>query len=34
MGKSVGALYSLRFYALEDLREILGQTGNSNDDKR
>jgi len=29
MGKSIGAIYNLRFYALEDLRKILGQNRNS-----
>lgn len=33
MGKSIGALYSLRFYALEDLREILGKNRNNDNDK-
>lgn len=33
MGKSVGALYSLRFYALEGLREILGQKGNNDNEE-
>lgn len=29
MGKSIGAIYSLRFYALEDLRKILEKNGNN-----
>lgn len=29
MGKSIGAIYNLRFYALEDLRKILGRNRNS-----
>jgi len=29
MEKSIGAIYNLRFYALEDLRKILGKNRNS-----
>ena len=29
MGKSIGAIYNLRFYALEDLRKILGKDRNN-----
>ncbi len=29
MGKSLGAVYSLRFYALQDLRKILGKNRNN-----
>jgi RNA polymerase sigma factor (sigma-70 family) len=29
MGKSIGAIYNLRFYALEDIRKILGENRNN-----